>query len=277
MTQTLSSPARSVQRVRHETKMRVLQVRRVQRLTPQMARVTLGGQDLLGFYSAAHDDHVKVFFPAPGGEQPILPSGPPGTPLPEGAPRPIARDYTPRRYDAAANELDIDFVLHGEGPAATWAAQAKPGQSLGIGGPRGSFVVSGFDWYLLIGDEAALPAIGRRLEELSANSKAMVIVEVENPAEQQSLQSKAQVQLTWVHRDGAKAGEAELLLAALENALQKQAVPEGDGYTWIACESNVARTLRQYLINRRGFDKEWIKAAGYWKHGAVATHEKHED
>lgn len=273
MVHTNPTATRTVQRVRHEPKLRLLEVARVVRLTPKMTRVTLTGADLPGFYSAAHDDHVKVFFPPPGKEQPILPSGPPGAPVSDEALRPIARDYTPRRYDAAANELDIDFVLHGEGPAATWVEQVKPGQKLGVGGPRGSFVVSAFDCYWLIGDEAALPAIGRRLEELPADAKAIVIAEVDNPAEQQDLRSKAQTHITWVHRQGSEPGTADLLL----NALSKQAAPAGDGYTWIACESNVARRLRQYLVSERGFNKEWVKAAGYWKHGAVATHEKHED
>ena len=73
------------------------------------------------------------------------------------------REYTPRRIDLVANELDIDFVLHGDGPASTWAAQAAPGQTLDIAGPRASMVVPDlFDSYLLIGDETAIPAIGRR-------------------------------------------------------------------------------------------------------------------
>lgn len=96
------------------------------------------------------------------------------------------RDYTPRRFDLKTGELDIDFVLHGDGPASTWAAQAQPGQTLHIGGPRGSMVVPDmFDSYLLIGDETALLAIARRLEELSANCRATVVVEVENAAEEQ--------------------------------------------------------------------------------------------
>lgn len=272
MQPTANNP-HSVRRLRHETRTRLLTVKRVTRITPRMVRVTLGG-DLAGFISAAADDHVKLFFPLPGSIQPTLPKGPPGSLEAAQGPTPIMRDYTPRRYDAAANELDIEFVLHDAGPATTWAAQAQVGQVLGVGGPRGSFVVDGeFDWHLLVADEAGLPAIARRLQELPAHARAFVIVEVEDAAEQQHLESKAAVQVTWVHRQGRHPGTPELLQAALARLV----LPDGEGYTWIACESNVARTLRRYLINERGFDKEWIKAAGYWKQGAVATHEKHED
>lgn len=267
---TISPPARGVQRVRHDAKMRRLQVTRVQRLTPRMVRVTFGGAELAGFQSAGYDDHVKVFFPPPGGTEPILPSGPPGTPLPTGAPQPIARDYTPRRYDPHNNELDIDFVLHADGPATTWAAQAQPGQTLGIGGPRGSMVVGAFDWYLLIGDESALPAIGRRLEELPPEARALVIAEVDNPAEKQEWQSQAQVQVQWLYREGAAA------LDQMKQALTALNLPEGDGYAWIAGETQMSRQLRQQLIER-GFDKHHVKAAGYWRMGAVATHDKLDD
>lgn len=268
-----STNQRSVQRVRHEARMRLLTVKRVSNITPRMVRVTLTG-DLQGFTSAAYDDHVKLFFPAPGSVDPILPKGPPGSSEATAGPAPIARDYTPRRYDAAANELDIEFVLHSEGPATSWAAQVQPGQKLGVGGPRGSFVLSGaFDWYLLVADEAGLPAIARRVAELPAGAKAYVVAELEDASDEQALPSPAQVQVTWVHRNGQAAGQSE----ALQGALGKLVMLPGEGYTWIACESNVARSLRNYLIGERGFDKEWIKAAGYWKHGAIATHEKHED
>ena len=127
----------TVDRVRHPLKMRLLKVLRTHRVSPQLLRVTLGGEDLADFVSGSFDDHIKVFFPPAGAEKPALPEvGADGIRFPEGQPRPETRDYTPRGYDNAARELDIEFVLHGDGPASTWAAQAQPGQYLGVGGPR---------------------------------------------------------------------------------------------------------------------------------------------
>ncbi len=193
LSQTLPKE-RVARRVRHQTTTRLVQVRSVAHITPKMVRVILGGDELAGFVSAAHDDHVKLFFPLPGEDKPALPPlGPNGRAFAEGAPRPPMRDYTPRRYDAAANTLTIDFVLHGEGPATTWAAQAKPGDFLGVGGPRGSFVVpDDFDWYLFAGDESALPAIGRRLGELPATARALVVAEVEDAGEEQQIRHTRQ-------------------------------------------------------------------------------------
>jgi NADPH-dependent ferric siderophore reductase len=275
MSETVQTTERMARRVRHDSKLRMLQVRNVSRITPKMVRIVLGGDALSGFISAAHDDHVKLFFPQPGQDRPVLPTpGPNGPVYPEGAPRPAARDYTPRRYDAAANTLTLDFVLHGDGPATTWAAQARPGNFLGVGGPRGSFIVpDDFDWYLLAGDESALPAIGRRLEELPPGARAIVVAEVTDAGEEQPLSSRATLETHWLHRDGGAPGR----LALLQNAIAELSLPPGEGYAWVAAEASVAKALRRHLVDERGLRKDRVKAAAYWKHGAAAVHETYDD
>lgn len=275
MSQMSQLTERVARRVRHETKTRLLQVREVSQITPKMVRVVVGGDALAGFISAAHDDHVKLFFPHPGEDKPVLPTPSPNGPVyPEGVQRPAARDYTPRRCDAAANTLTVDFVLHGDGPAAAWAAQARPGSFLGVGGPRGSFIVpDDFDWFLLVGDEAALPAIGRRLDELPVGTRAIVVVEIADAAEEQRFDTRARVETHWLHRDGAEPGNHLLL----QKALTELSLPGGDGYAWIAAEASVAKALRRFLIDQHGVRKDRVKAAAYWKRGAVAVHETYDD
>ena len=63
----------AIERVRHDLTLRVLTVVRTEQLTPHMRRITLAGDDLEGFVSPAHDDHVKLFFPAPGEDKPVFP------------------------------------------------------------------------------------------------------------------------------------------------------------------------------------------------------------
>jgi NADPH-dependent ferric siderophore reductase len=265
----------AIARVRHEARRRILTVKEVGRLTPNMVRITLGG-DLSGFVSSAYDDHMKVFFPFPGQSAPAIPvQGPNGPVHPEGSERSPGRDYTPRRYDISRGELVIDFAIHDAGPATAWAAKARPGQQIGVGGPRGSFVVpDDFDWYLFVGDETALPAIGRRLEELRAGTRAIVVAAVAGPDEQQTFASKAGVETVWVHRPLSRAEDPALLL----DTVRALTLPTtGDGYCWAAGESQTAKLLRQHLVGDRGFDKAWVKAAGYWKRGAVSIHETHND
>lgn len=273
MSQTQQTTDRVARRVRHEVKRRLLEVRDARPLTPKMLRVVLGGDDLTGFVSAAHDDHVKLFFPPPGEEKPAMPTLTPNGPVyPEGVPQPAARDYTPRHYDAAANTLTIDFVLHGDGPAAMWAAQARPGHFLGVGGPRGSFIVpDDFDWYLFVGDETALPAIGRRLEELPPGARAVVVAEVTDAGERQNFTTRTKLETHWLYREGAAAD------AKLAETIAQLKLPGGDGYTWVAAEAATAKALRRLLVEERGLRKDRVKAAAYWKQGVVAVHETYDD
>ena len=246
----------SIHRVTHEIKRRRLDVLRVVDITPRMRRITLGGPELAGFISLGTDDHVKLLFPQNAEQTAALETmvlgGKNEGPMPE------MRDYTPRRYDLETLELDIDFVLHGDGPASTWAEQATPGQFLHIGGPRGSMIVPDiFDSYLLIGDETALPAIARRLEGLAANRKALVVIEVANGAEQQLLESAAQVNVIWVLRDG---GTDNLL-----TTVKQLQVPKGNLYAWVATETKVSRQIRRVLLDEHGLDEKLVKAVGYWR------------
>ncbi|HEY9102267.1 siderophore-interacting protein [Chitinimonas sp.] len=270
----MNAPDYTVTRVRHPLKFRLLEVSRIRAITPQLVRITFRGEDLQDFVSASFDDHVKLFFPAPGEDKPLLPEmGPNGLVFPEGK-RPTARDYTPRSYDPVAQELDIEFVLHGEGPATSWAAQAKVGQYLGVGGPRGSLIIpTHFDWHVLIGDESALPAIGRRLEELPAGSIALVVAEVENDAARIDFNSDARVETHWVYRQDRYPGDP----ASLEDAVRDLILPAGEGYVWAAGESAVIQSIRKHLVEDRAIAKSRIRAASYWKQGAVAVHETHED
>jgi NADPH-dependent ferric siderophore reductase len=165
-------------------------------------------------------------------------------------------------------------VLHDAGPATAWAAQAKTGQFLGVGGPRGSLVIpDDFDWYLFVGDETALPAIGRRLEELAANTRVLVVAEIADRAEEQQFASRAAVEVQWLYRNTAAAAKTSLL----QDALAGLSLPAGEGYAWVATEAAIAKALRQYLVEQRGLDKERVKAAAYWKRGAIAVHETYND
>lgn len=257
--------------VRHELKVRLLRVVRTAQLTPRMKRITLSGAELAGFTTLAPDDHVKVLVPGPGQEKPSLPTpGPNGMAWPEDAPRPAARDYTPRRYDPVAGELDIDFVLHGEGAVSQWAAQAQIGQYVGVAGPRGSHLLPyDFDWYLLAGDESALPSIARRLEELPANARVFAFIEVSDAAEVQSLQAPANASICWVYRTPDSEEDA------LEAAVRGLKFPEGEYYAWIKGEVGSVRAIYRYLLHEKGASREQVKADGYWKRGVV-NHDHHQ-
>ncbi|MEK8031957.1 siderophore-interacting protein [Ideonella sp. DXS29W] len=240
----MSSVLGRVQRVRHELKFRELTVVRVRDVTPHLRAVTFTSESLADFASPSFDDHVKLF-------------------IDTGAEEPARRDYTPRHFDPARRELTLEFVLHGDGPAAGWAAQAAPGQRVRIGGPRGSFLIPmDYAWHLLVGDETALPAIARRLEELPAQTPVTVVLQIAEDADRPALASQAAVQWHWT-RDSAQT----------LSLLRQWALPAGEGYVWAAGEAADMAELRRILVDEKGHDKRAIRAAAYWKRGASAHHE----
>lgn len=269
----MNGALRIPRRVRHDLKFRALEVVSVEDLTPGLRRIVLGGDDLEGFISLGFDDHVKLFPPKPG-KPLVLPTvGPDGPVFPE--PRPAARDYTPRSYDAAARRLTIDFVTGHGGPATEWAMTAAPGSVVGVGGPRGSFIVpTAFQNHLLIGDDTALPAIARRLEELPQGVSALAVIEVDDAASILPLASPADLTLIWVERNGRPRAQSDALTQAFASAAAD--IDPSDAYVWIAAESLVAKALRTQAVSL-GFNAKTMKAAGYWRKGAVGAHEVIED
>jgi NADPH-dependent ferric siderophore reductase len=240
-----------IERVRHELKRRLLQVESVARLTPGMLRITFSGEEFSDFVSLAPDDHVKISVPTASGEF-------------------ERRDYTPRRYDPQARTLAIDFVVHDAGPVTRWALDPRPGDTLQVGGPRGSAVISSeIGRWLLIGDETALPAISRRIEEAETGAYITSIAAVTGPQEHQSFDTRADLAALWAHRPLSAGNDPSALLSVIATIDVR---PET--FVWIAAEATVARAARAYLVAERGHPLSWIKASGYWLKGKANADEK---
>jgi len=255
-----------VRRVRQRP--RLVEVVRVERLTPHMTRVVFAGAELEGFATRGPAEHLKVNFPPAGEPKLVLPEwGPEGPILREGERRPLNRTYTPRRWDLAARELTVDFLLHGEGPGTIWAQQVRPGQVVAVSHqPGGAYKVDAeADWYLLGGDEAALPAVGTLLEALPATCFAYVFVEVADAVDELKLESPATIQINWLHHGGATGRVGR----RLEQAARGFQFPAGNGRVWIGCEAGVMRDIRRHLLNERSMDRAHVHTQGYWKYGAV--------
>ncbi len=248
--------------VRHDLRFRQLTARKVERITPNMVRVRFTGEELAGFASADPADHVKVFFPPPGATSVTMPvAGPVGPAWETEGDRPPARDYTPRHFDPVTNTLTIDFFVHGKGPGSTWADTAQPGSVLGIGGPRGSLVLEDtFDWYLLIGDETALPTIGRRLEELPAGARTIAILVTADERDRQDFTTDTALESHWVVAGSDPS-------ATVLSALRRLQLPGGQGFAWVSGEATMLRDVRRYLLADGGFDRSRLDVNGHWKRG----------
>ncbi|MGW8482360.1 SIP domain-containing protein [Microbacterium sp. NPDC055903] len=261
----------------HPLVVRRVSVQRVEDVTPRMRRVVVGGAALgvqvidghehRAFAAPGFDDHVKLVFATDGDIEAALPrqvaTGIEWTVAEHRA----ARDYTPRRVDLAAGELTLDFVRHGDGPAAAWAESAKPGDELCFVGPKSSVrLPEDIDWMVLIADETGLPAVGRFLDERPAACPVHVLVTVEDEQGIQPLVVADGDSLTWTIAQGADAD-------ALERAVRALPIPEeGHGYVWAAAESRALLPVRRYFQREVGIPKDRLNITGYW-HAEAAEDE----
>jgi NADPH-dependent ferric siderophore reductase len=239
-----------------------LRVARTERLTPHMIRVVLGGEGLAEFTANEFtDQYVKLQFPLPGVDYPE-----PFDPeiIRRELPReqwPKVRSYTVRAYDPDAAELTIDFVYHGDvGFAGPWAAAASPGDPLTLLGPGGAYRPSlDADWHLLVGDESALPAIAASLEAIPAGMPARAIIQVADESEEQKLESPADVQITWLHRENGRADVGE--------AVRSLNFRSGAVHAFVHGEAGFVMPLRRFLLTERSVPAELLSLSGYWRLG----------
>jgi NADPH-dependent ferric siderophore reductase len=246
---------------------REMTVLRVSVLTPHMRRIRLAG-DNLGRFGKFGGMHIRVLFPTKAVPDPSWPTlGGNGLPVwPSDDRRPVARVYTIRSLDIDAGFMDVDFLVHeGESVGAAWAMQARPGQKVGIMGPVGR-PVRHADWYVLGADETGLPAIGRLLETLPAETKGLAFVEVADKNERQSIDNATQIELHWLERNGMAAGTDERLARQILSVEWSQ---NCSAFGWFAAEASAAKIVRDQWRGMMRLGRDQTLAAAYWRRGAA--------
>lgn len=175
------------------------------------------------------------------------------------------RAYTIRSFDRSANELALDFVVHGDqGLAGPWAAAAQPGDQVSFVGPGGDWKPApDADVHLFVGDESAIPAIAVGLESLPQSARAVVFLEVASPTHHQEMPLTANTTITWVHRDDAGLSYGEALTAAVIAA----DFPAGVVEAFVHGNADMVKPLRRYLFKERGMDRSRVSISGYWRSG----------
>jgi NADPH-dependent ferric siderophore reductase len=253
--------------VKHPLVVRHVTVSAVSQPTPNIARITLSGDELEGFVSSGPADHVKAFFPDPAtGElaAPMITES--GISKPKGRVV-ISRDYTPLGFRSAngQHELDIDFVVHGDdGPASAWAGRAAIGDPLVIVGPRGSRLLpSGATHVILVADETALPSSSRWIDMLptSVHITALFDVSDESVESYFSDEHKARMSAEWFYRSDG--------LGQLDAALRALGEIGESTFVFLAGEATTLVPLRRYLRRELGLPKQQVAADGYWRRGVV--------
>ncbi|MBP1876047.1 NADPH-dependent ferric siderophore reductase [Ensifer adhaerens] len=233
----------------------------IERLSPSVVRIELGGGDIAQFTSTGFaDEWVRLVFPNACGDiaLPGQVDGKWGTP--EGVPKSPMRPYTVRRWDADRARMTVDFVVHDGGVAASWAAGADVGDRIGIANPDGRFRPPvDAEWILLLADITGLPAVGRIVEETPPTLRTFAHLEVAVAGDEQPHITAAAAVARW--HTGFGATPEITRLAEIARSID---LPKGQGYIWIAGEAQAVTGAREHFRDRIGFDKDRITAIGYW-------------
>lgn len=238
-------------------------VEQVERLTPSMVRVVLGGEGLAGYEPTPWTDaYVNLLF--------LPPDAPYGVPFDVDEARaldrgswPVPRRFSVRTWDEATRRLTIDFVVHGdEGTAGRWALHAQPGDLLQLAGPSGGYRPEpDAAWHLVVGDESALPAIAASLEAVPGGARAVAVLLVDGPADELALTCPGELEVVWLHRS-ALTGPAE---EALVRAVAAIGLPFEGVRAFVHGEAVETRAVRRHLLGERGVPREALSVSPYWR------------
>jgi NADPH-dependent ferric siderophore reductase len=229
--------------------------------TPRLAAVTLAGPELVGWPVPEPAASVRLLVPRSPGEALEVPRWTGNEFLYEDGARPPIRTLTPLRVDPDAGALDVEIVLHGDGPVSGWGATARAGDEVAVSGPGRGYAVDGSARrFLLAGDESAVPAIAQLLAVLP--SQATVDVVVEAPADgRRDLPEHPGADVRW-----CDPRPAEPPGRALVDALVQTPVDD-DARIWVAGEAAAVQRIRRHLFEQVGVPRARAVVRGYWKHG----------
>ncbi|CFR22532.1 siderophore-interacting protein [Yersinia massiliensis] len=274
-------------------------------VSPSLMRCVFEGAEVNRMKLEAPDQRIKLLFPAEDGQIPQLEKSDDWyrsyMALPK-AQRPVMRTYTLRALRTEQNEMDVEFVLHGEtGPASAWATHAKAGDAIQVVAPNAEHLSDsgGYEWSppaqmtqaLLIADETALPAAVAILEQLALQinpPQVQAFFEVPLAGDCLSLEQYQFAQIHWLPRDvEGQSAHGRLLVDAVRQSVQipdmaqvagqslaenslggevlwERAEGEKAFYAWVAAESSTVKVLRRYLIGERGLDRSTVNFMAYW-------------
>lgn len=230
--------------------------------SPRMVRVTFTGPELAGFDIGLPAASVRLLLPPAGDTHVVMPTWNGNEFLYDDGQRPAIRTLTPLRFDADTDALDVEIVLHGDGPLSSWADRATVGDRAAVAGTgRGYTIDPDARSYLLAGDESALPAISLLLAALPPDAAVRTLVEIGDESARLDLPAHPNAEVQWlVPTAGADQGDA--LVAALAGTPL-----DPDVRIWAAGEAAAMQRIRRHLFETCGVPRSRAVVRGYWKRG----------
>ncbi|MBM7831590.1 NADPH-dependent ferric siderophore reductase [Agromyces cerinus] len=244
-----------------------VEVARAARISPHFVRLTVTGDDLVGWRHLGFDQWFRLAVPVTDGARFDNLSGTYDMAgylryltLPR-ATRPVIRNYTVREFRPDELELDIDFVVHGDGGVAgPWAGSLPIGASVALIDQGCGFRPVEADRTLFVGDESALPAVLGILRDLPRDARGDALIELADIDDRQHVEAPDGVDVHWIVRRPGQAPGAAVL-----DHLRQLPEFEGSVYAFAAGESKLATGARRHLVGERGVPKGNVTFCGYWR------------
>lgn len=239
--------------------LRRVEVVRAEPRTPYLIRVTVGGPELEGLDPGLPAASVRLLLPRDGELE--IPEWGGNVFVHADGTRATLRTLTPLRVDPDRLQLEVEIVLHGDGPLSAWAAAARPGDPTAVSGTgRGYTIDPAAGAYVLAGDESALPAISTLLAAMPPGAAITVVAEVTHPDARLELPAHPGADVRWLAGSAGKPGDT--LVAAVR---ETEIAP--DARVWAAGEAASMQRIRTHLADERDHPRAQCTVRGYWKHG----------
>lgn len=247
---------------------RKLTVLRKKSVTPNMLRITLGGEGMQDFPEDQESAYIKLLFTRSNSQGEDLGKQFLSENRDE---RPIMRTYTVRSQRQNPAEIDVDFVIHSSaGPASLWAAESQLGDQLYVGGPGGKKLVDPeADWFFIAGDMTALPAISVNLEMLPEGARGYAVLEILHESDKQLLKVPSSMEIHWVVNPNPHEN-----FSCLSDTVKALPMLDGNPSVWVACEFTAMRELRRYFRNECQINRKDLYVSSYWKRGVSEDEHK---
>ncbi len=241
-------------------------------ISTSLRQLTLGGS-LVGSVSYRSGQDIMVNVPIPGNTD-----------------RSVRRRYTIRRSDPIRDSIDLQILLDSNGPGASWARDATPGDTVEAIGPRGKiFLDPAAEWHLLIGDRCAVPNTAVMVESVDPSTPCMVAVAGFDPriALDREMTAPVTATPTPTGSGGSEIGQSatdtalppqvqffdvpmsqdpELQCKLLLRALGEIPLPEGPGRVYANGELKLVAAARDQLLSI-GVEPAQITTKAYWRRG----------
>jgi NADPH-dependent ferric siderophore reductase len=223
----------------------------LKKISKNFARLRLRG-DFESFQHPSAGLHFRFLFGPKGAEWPSLDQN--GlTFWPGGISQWHRPVFTVRRISIDADWIDVDIALHEGGRVTEWLGKVEIGDQIAINGPSGSKMPKAEKMFLF-GDETAMPAIMRIIDNVDVNTEIWATIAVRNPEDLQKLPTGSTASVELIEME-----DETRLFDTLKDRINLMS----GCYLFFAAEKTQVAKVREF-IRRSSIPIAVAKLSSYW-------------